>query len=189
MEVLDLYPRQGHWTEADYFSLPDRPGYELNDGYLERLPMPTEEHQLIGGKLYRSLFAFAEQHNLGIAAYSGLRVRLWQGQVREPDVVFISRERYSNRGQKAWTAADLAIEIVSEDGEERDRVDKRLAYAKAGIPEYWIVDPFTQRIEILVLTEGKYHTHADLGRGDTAASITLKGFALPVSEIFDAAKV
>lgn len=186
-ELLELYPRQGEWTEADYFALPDRPGYELNDGYLERLPMPTEAHQLIGGELYRNLYAFAKEHRLGLVSYSGLRVRLWPGQIREPDVVFLRREKYDRRSQKYWAGADLAIEIISEDGEKRDRIEKFEAYAKAAISEYWIVDPEKERIEVFVLRGETYERTADLGRGDNAVSVALPGFKIEVDQVFDAA--
>lgn len=186
--LLDLYPRQGEWTESDYFALPDRRGYELNDGYLEQLPMPTEAHQLIGGELYASLRAFVKEHRLGIVSYSGLRVRLWPGQIREPDVVFLRREKYGSRTQKYWAGADLAIEIVSEGGEKRDRVEKLEAYAKARIEEYWIVDPESERIETMVLRGDTYERTGDLGRGDVLESVSLPGFSIAVDQVFDAAQ-
>ncbi|MER3485893.1 MAG: hypothetical protein C4345_07940, partial [Chloroflexota bacterium] len=40
---------------------------------------------------------------------------------------------------------DLIIEVVSEDSEHRDRVDKFNEYEAAGVPEYWIVDNRPQR--------------------------------------------
>jgi Uma2 family endonuclease len=36
--------------------------------------------------------------------------------------------------------ADLVAEIVNEEGEERDRVEKLAEFAAAGVREYWLVD-------------------------------------------------
>ena len=47
------------------------------------------------------------------------------------------------------------VEVVSEDDPGRDLVTKRLEYAQAGIPEYWIVDPRKQ-----------VNCCASVGRGD-----------------------
>jgi Uma2 family endonuclease len=46
--------------------------------------------------------------------------------------------------------ADLAMEVVSKGKEDRKRdlITKRFEYARAGIPEYWIVDPQTRRITL-----------------------------------------
>src|SRR5207302_6705687 len=37
--------------------------------------------------------------------------------------------------------ADLAVELVSDESEVRDRVEKFREYAEIGIPEYWLLDP------------------------------------------------
>ena len=50
------------------------------------------------------------------------------------------------------TAPGLVVEVIGEDDPERDLVTKRLEYAQAGIPEYWIVDPRTDTIDVLRLT-------------------------------------
>jgi Uma2 family endonuclease len=43
---------------------------------------------------------------------------------------------------------DLAIEIVSPSSVRRDRIEKRIACARAGVSEYWIVDPERREIAI-----------------------------------------
>jgi Uma2 family endonuclease len=65
-------------------------------------------------------------------------------------------------------------------------VVKRHDYAQAGIPEYWIIDPQTEMITVLGLQGDQYGTHGVFGRGDSATSALLPGFAVTVSQVLDA---
>jgi Uma2 family endonuclease len=49
------------------------------------------------------------------------------------------------------------VEVASPATKEHDRYKKRTAYALAGVPEYWIVDPTERRVEVFVLEAGTYH--------------------------------
>src|SRR5436309_14861705 len=94
-EVATLFPEQGDWSEEDYLALPGNRLVELSDGCLEVLPMPTTLHQWIVLYLCRVLDDFAYRGRLGVALPSPLRVRLWTGKFREPDVVFmLSKNRH-----------------------------------------------------------------------------------------------
>jgi Uma2 family endonuclease len=79
--------------------------------------------------------------------------------------------------------------VVSEGEEnrERDLEIKRREYAKAGIAEYWIVDPQEQRITVLVLDGQTYRVHGVFAPGDQATSVLLPGFAVAVDAVFAAA--
>jgi Uma2 family endonuclease len=80
------------------------------------------------------------------------------------------------------------VEIVSEgkDARERDLITKRKEYAKAGVQEYWIVDPQLRQITILVLEGQTYREHGVFASGATAASVMLPGFSLSVDAVFAA---
>lgn len=186
--VALLFPRRGEWTEHDYFRLPDRRGVELANGCLEFLPVPTEEHQILLLYLLDALNGFVKQRALGIVLPAGLRVRVREDQIREPDLVFMRKEHYSRRHSKAWDGADLAMEIVSPDEPSRDYETKRQEYAEAGVAEYWIVDPREERVLVLALGEGAYRPHGDIRRGDSATSTTLPGFSIDVAALFDSVR-
>ena len=72
------------------------------------------------------------------------------------------------------------IEVVSED-RSRDLETKRSEYARAGIPEYWIVDPKFARIIVLVLDGTSYAVRGEFGPGDRATSVLLPGFEVDVT--------
>jgi Uma2 family endonuclease len=82
--------------------------------------------------------------------------------------------------------ADLALEVVSEDKLERDLVEKRGDYAEGRVPEYWIVNPQTETITVLVLRGDAYEEAAIYRRGESAASVLLVGFSVVVAAVFDA---
>jgi Uma2 family endonuclease len=185
-EVARLFPAQGEWTEAEYLDLTRSTNrlVEFSDGVVEVLPMPTDLHQRIVAFLYRALFAFVSAHDLGAVRFAALRVRLWEGKFREPDVLFLEAAHAARLGDEFWDGADLVMEVVSKDDPARDRDLKRAEYARAGIPEYWIVDPLEGRIVVLALPEGgaSYEVHGTFGRGERAASRLLPGFAVDVAE-------
>ena len=193
-ELATLYPPQGTWTVDEYLALTDKTNrlIEFVDGDLEFLPMPTEAHQLILLYLFDAFRAFAHP-KLGMVLFAGLRVRLGSGRFREPDIVFIRTENYDQRGNRFWEAADVVMEVVSDDDESRHRdYDTKLAeYAAAGIPEYWIVDPQEKRITVLALPADatSYVEHGVFRVGDVATSKLLADFAVDVEATFAAANV
>jgi Uma2 family endonuclease len=183
--IAERFPRQGEWTEAQYFALPEGfPRVELSDGRLEVLPMPTDRHQTLLTAMLELLIAFVGKHG-GKAL--PIRVRIGEGRVREPDCAYLLKANLHLRGD-VWSGADLVVEVVSGGAEDRvrDYVTKRREYAEARIPEYWIVDPEEERITVLLLQDGAYVIHGVFDRGATATSAVLEGFAASVDAILDA---
>ena len=80
------------------------------------------------------------------------------------------------------------MEVVSEDDPDRDYVEKRMDYAKAGGREYWIVDPRLRMITLLVLTGKAYGERGVFRDGEQVASAVLAGLVVPVTPVFDSAK-
>jgi Uma2 family endonuclease len=188
-EIAELFPYQGQWSEEDYLDLETNRLIEFSDGFLEFLPMPTTSHQLIVFYLLKALDAFVTPAKLGLALLAPLKVRLRSGKIREPDVLFCFWRNRHKIGEKFWTGADLVMEVVSEGGEKRDREEKRAEYAKAGIAEYWIVDPQTESITVLVLEQGVYVVAGEHTAGARAASVLLPGFDVDVAAVFAAGKI
>lgn len=184
-DIARLFPHQGHWTEEDYLALNTSQLVELVDGCVEVLPMPTIFHQLIVKYLHRALDDFVTPLALGLALFAPLPVRLWPVHLREPDVLFLRSGRVRDKKEPP-DGADLVMEVVSE-GEknrERDLQIKRREYAKARIPEYWIVDPELQTISVLTLVDDEYQVHGEFHPGQLATSVLLPGFTVDVAAAF-----
>jgi Uma2 family endonuclease len=185
--LLDLLPDQGRWTDEEYLWLTDHTNryVEFTDGNIEILPMPTDRHQAILQWLVFAFHAFI--HPLGGKVhFSPLRLRIRDGKFREPDLILLRSSRDPRRENRYWIGADLTLEVVSEDNPERDLVDKRADYAECGVPEYWIVNPVTETITVLRLEGTAYVEHGVFGRGTTASSVLLAGFAVSVDSVMDA---
>lgn len=185
-EIAELYPAQGYWDEEEYLGLDTNRLIEFSNGFIEVLPVPTTTHQLILMFLLDALRGFVEPRKLGIALFAGIRVRLWKDTYREPDIVFMLAKHADRVGEVFWKGADLVMEVVSgaQEDRRRDLVKKRREYAKAGIQEYWMVDPEKSQITVLRLSRGKYAVAGKYGRGETARSVLLAGFAVKVDEVF-----
>lgn len=185
------YPMQGEWTEEDYLELEATFGnrmIELANGCLEVLPMPTLKHQRIVKWMLNRVDDFIVPRKLGEAAMAPLPVRLFKGQIREPDIMFFEARRILDTEARPLDGADLVMEIPSRGrkNRERDLDTKRREYARAKIPEYWIVDPMTRTITVLWLAGRTYKVHGVFKNGDEATSRLLKGFKVSVRDVFAA---
>ena len=184
--LCDLLPRQGCWSDEEYLWLTDhtnRP-IEFTDGHIEELPMPTDTHQAILAFFYDLFCDYIRPR--GVVRFASLRLRIREGKFREPDLLLLRDRSDPRREDRYWLGADLVVEVVSADCPQRDWVAKRIDYAEAGIPEYWIADPRDARITVLALEGEMYVEHGVFARGDTATSPLLDGFSVDVAAVFDA---
>jgi Uma2 family endonuclease len=188
-EIATIFPPQGMWTEAEYFDLPTNRLVEYVDGTLEFLPMPTTIHQRVLLFLYRAILAFTSARGLGEVLISPLPMRLRERKFREPDLLFMRAEHSGRIHKQFWDGADLVMEVVSESKPSHDLETKRLEYAEARIPEYWIVDPQRERITVLTLAGDTYAEHGVFAPGERATSALLPGFEVDVAEAFAEARI
>jgi len=72
-----------------------------------------------------------------------------------PDMMVVC-EREKIHYNAVYGAPSLVVEILSRSTAKRDREYKKNAYERAGVKEYWIVDPVSMSIEVYALTDGKY---------------------------------
>jgi len=187
-DVSLQFPAHGAWSEEDYLNLPYSRLVEFDLGRIEVLDMPSELHQALVLFLYEALIAYVRRHKLGRVLVAPLPVKLWEGKMREPDLLFMRREHASRRHENYWSGADLVMEVLSPNDPSRDKITKRQEYARAGIPEYWLVDPLEKTVTVFTLpsqTED-YATQGVFGIGSRAESASLAGFSVDIDELFTA---
>ncbi|HDI00766.1 MAG TPA: Uma2 family endonuclease [Firmicutes bacterium] len=170
--------------EEGYFSLPEVGRIvELTDGRIAMPPHPTHTHQITVGKLYRRMIEYVEVNNLGIVQIAPLPVRLWPGKIREPDILFVAKGHEDRIGEQVYGVPDLVVEVVSAHSRETDYGERKGEYERAGIREYWIVDPDEGTISAYVLREKKYELLGRWKKGEVVRSETLDGFEVAVEDI------
>ena len=189
-EVAFCFPRQGEWTDEDFlaFESSNFP-VELVDGCLEFLPMPTYSHQRLVRFLFLQLDRAAQLTRRGQASFAPCPIRLWESRFREPDVFFLSADRVARR-EDPPQGAEIVIEVLSQGqaNRERDLISKRNDYARARIPEYWIVDPEELTVTVLVLAQDQYVVFGEFNSGTTASSVFLPEFSVSVTDLFASAQ-
>lgn len=100
----------------------------------------------------------------------------------EPDVVVVPGSWRDYRDSHPTTAV-LIVE-VSDSSSFHDRERKGGAYARAGIPEYWLLDVVAERLEVYRSPgEGSYQTRLLLKAGDTVNPLASPGSAIPVADL------
>jgi Uma2 family endonuclease len=163
---------------------PDLNRYELIEGELFVAPAPNIEHQRKGFRVAKRVSDHAERNDLGEVFIAPCDVVLAPGTVLEPDIIFVSKARQSIVKEGCIEGApDLVVEVLSDSSRTIDRFVKRDRYAEFGVPEYWLLDPFEPRIEVLRLEAGKYRVAGSFGPGDTLESLTFPGLQIPVSSL------
>ena len=172
-------------TYADYCLTPDDERYELLDGELLMALAPIESHQITVMELGTLLHMFVKARGLGQVFSAPYDVVLSETDVVQPDLLFISNERaYVITPANVRGAPDLVVEILSPSTAERDRTFKRALYARYGVSEYWLVDPDTGTVTVLLLDNGDFAEVARYGAGQTLTSPTMAGFTVNLDDIF-----
>lgn len=153
-------PGQGRWTYKDYVALPDDGRrYEIVDGVLYMAPSPNEWHQTTAGRLFRYLATQIEDASLGRVYIAPFDVELTPDTVVQPDVLVILNANHDKITlSRIIGAPDLVIEVSSPGTVGYDRDKKQSAYARAGVQEYWIADPWSRTVEVFVLEAGAYRS-------------------------------
>lgn len=159
--------------------------YELYDGEVFVVPSPILRHQIVGMRLWRILDDYASRTG-GLAVASPLDIVFSDYDVVQPDIVFFTAEslRSITLDKPVRRSPDLAVEVLSPSTESNDRGRKLRMFQRYGVPEYWIVDPNAEAIEIYRLVESAYELVATCPGSETMRSAVLPGLTLVPASIF-----
>jgi Uma2 family endonuclease len=154
------------WDYARWSQLPDDGNrYEVIDGVLYMTTAPSFFHQWIASRIIRLLQTQIEDTGIGIVSFAPIGLLMPGCDPVQPDIVVV---RSDDRGiiydRRINGVPALIVEVLSPGSAEKDTAIKRAAYARAGLPEYWIVRPAER--DLLVLTQ------PDFALGDYLHSVT-----------------
>ncbi|MGH2509831.1 MAG: Uma2 family endonuclease, partial [Ktedonobacteraceae bacterium] len=117
--------------------------------------------------------------------YAPIDVTVSEKDLFQPDVLVILREHLERiREKRIVGAPDLIVEILSPGSLVIDRVIKRSAYERAGVAEYWLVDPKQKAIEVFVLEDGVYVSLGLFTGEQRISSRIVPEIPMPVAHFF-----
>ena len=139
---------QGSYTVDDYRALPEEKRVELIDGVFYDMAAPSFLHQLIAGEIFRQIANYIyEQEGTCKPFVSPVDVQLDcdEKTMVQPDVGILCH----NDIIKTWGvygAPDFIVEIISPSTKRKDYTKKLSKNMGAGVREYWILDPYQQKL-------------------------------------------
>jgi Uma2 family endonuclease len=183
-------PRSGvKLTYDDFLLFPDDgKRHELIDGEHYVTPSPNPQHQRILGKLYLAIGNYLNEHPIGEVFFAPLDVVLSNVDVVEPDLLYLSRERAVNVlvPEHVRGVPELVVEVASKGTRKRDETIKRDLYQRAGVTEYWIIDPKTEMVRVYRNTADGFERPRELRRetGERLTTALLPGLEISVERLF-----
>ncbi|MEL6455642.1 MAG: Uma2 family endonuclease [Cyanobacteria bacterium J06623_5] len=181
---------------AEYLLLPyDGKKTELVDGQIIEMTEPSSLHINIIRTVTKLIdrHIFAKDYSLECVSGPGVEIPRSgrRSDARDPDIIVCQREQW--RAMSELTKSiflegnqpDLVIEVSSPGNEASDTVDKRIEYALAKIPEYWIINPIRSYVLVLQLdaAAGTYKEIGEYRNSDRIESGLLPKLQVTASEL------
>lgn len=152
-EGIVLRSVEAKYTAAHWEQMPDDGWkYEIINGELWMSTSPSGFHMWASKRINRALEDQLEMTGVAIVYYVPMGVFMPGCDPVQPDLFVVRQEdRAIFRDKHTYGVPALVVEILSPGSVAYDTQVKREAYAKAGVPEYWIVRPAER--DVLVHTE------------------------------------
>ncbi len=189
-EPMRAEPRR--FTYADYASWPEHERWELIDGVpYDMSPSPIQVHQEIGGEVYRQFANFLLDHPCRVyTAPFDVRLprpgesSLTTSTVVQPDVLVVCDPEKLD-GKSVVGAPTLVVEVTSPATAGKDLREKRAAYERAGVPEYWVISPTDKTVQVYTLDErGRYGAPAVYTADDSLPVGVLPELQIDLARVF-----
>ena len=182
MELTDT-----SYTEKDYYNLPDHTRAELIEGQFYALAAPSRIHQALLGELYATIHAYLKGQKGSCRVYPApFAVKLFADDrnIVEPDISVICSPGKLT-GQGCLGAPDWIVEIISPSTSSHDYIRKLNLYAKAGVREYWIVDPENRAVQVFLQDgNGFLRICEEYGGKEIAKAGVLEGCFIDLGKVF-----
>lgn len=183
--------KKEQYTFADVLTWDENERIEIINGEAFMMAPPSSVHQEIVAELTRQFGNYLEGKRCKVyPAPFGVRLFERDGEspedvdtMVEPDLSIVcDRNKIDKHGCKG--APDLVVEVLSPSTIRHDRFVKLALYQRAGVREYWIVEPETQTVQVYTLENGILHPRAFYGAGDVAKVNVLDGCFVELGKVF-----
>jgi Uma2 family endonuclease len=184
IESLFDTPARARLSAEDYIASPQSAHKsDLIEGVFVMASPASFDHASVQQFLITTLSNYVSARKSGVVLGENAAYRLNDDNVYQPDVSFLSNARLYLAGEVyVQGAPDLAVEIISPSSRRYDAFEKRINYARAGVREYWLVDPIERSVAIYTL-EGDQFVRA-LQPDNQFHSHVLAGYWLQLDWIF-----
>ena len=137
-----------------------RDDYEIIEGVKIMAPSPGWGHVNVTANLLTIINGYARINKLGVAVADNFDVHFPDGNLFQPDFIFVSAENakllFQSKDNTIHGVPDMVAEIFSKSTMKRDLGIKKDVYERNGVREYWIIDPWSENIQVYLLRDGKY---------------------------------
>lgn len=189
---MALPPEKASYTFADCLTWNEKERIEIIDGEVFLMAATTSIHQEISMEISRQIANFLEGKRCRVYP-APFDVRLFEKNgdapedvdtVVEPDIsVVCDKSKIDMYGCKG--APDLVVEILSPSTQRYDQLVKLNLYQRAGVREYWIVDPENRTIRVMLHAgDGTLRPHEIYEQEDVAKVNVLDGCFIELSKVF-----
>jgi len=188
---MALPAEKERYTFADVLTWGENDRIELIDGEAYMMAPPSRIHQKISMELSRQLANYLDGKKCEVYP-APFGVRLFEKDkdspdnvdtLVEPDIsVVCDKNKLDKNGCKG--APDMVIEILSPSTLRHDRFVKLGLYQRAGVREYWIVEPETRTVQVYTLENGILQPRAFYGPEDVAKVNVLEGCFIELAKVF-----
>ena len=178
-------PKAAAYTYADLVAdFPvDNVRREIIDGELIVSASPVVRHQRLVGRLLFAIAKHLEAHGGGEVFGSPLDTLFSDRNVVQPDVMFIADEDAGIITDKNVRGVpSLVVEVVSDP--RMDLIRKKELYARFRVPEYWVVEPELDHVQVFKLAGDDYGHPITLVPGNTLTYDRLPGLAIDLAALF-----
>jgi Uma2 family endonuclease len=174
------------YTVEDYMMLEEGAPFQLINYDLVMSLAPIPLHQQIVFALSEVIVLYNIQiGRKGQWMYAPADVKFDEGNILQPDILYIAEERKSELiKERIEGAPDLVMEILSPSTAYYDLRQKKNIYEKYGVKEYIIIDPIEQSAELYALKDGIYYLHQKAQNNEQLKSVVLPGLNFDLNKIF-----
>ncbi len=193
--IIAQFPKKRKWVFADLLNEYIFPKehfvkIEIINFKIYVMPDPSTLHQQVLSDLLTFMNFYVKMNKLGRTLIAPVAVKLDEGNVVKPDLLYISIARLQENpnlieAQSVNAAPDLVVEVISPANYKKIREAKKLRYAQNGVLEYWEVKPKKKSITVEVLQQGEYVLFSEAKKTGTIHSKVLEGFSLELEQLFE----
>ncbi|MCI4625180.1 MAG: Uma2 family endonuclease [Candidatus Magnetoovum sp. WYHC-5] len=160
---------------------------EILNGVEIMSPSPFSKHQSISRKIFKKIDRYIEEKKLGETYYSPLDVIFEENVNRlQPDIIFIKHDNMAIVQDWIRGIPDMVCEIVSIGTHKRDTITKKEIYERYQVPEYWIIVPELQTIEVLTIGANKKYQVFSYAEGEGfIQSMVIEGLIVDIKDVFN----